>query len=490
LLTTGIPPPFTCRAPRASRHILPDVASRKRTRQAKRRPRARAARADTLGAAVTHWDPRAWRGNLDEFIRDPQHPQAFPAERPTDLLGRIRVRLRAEDHHLVAYGFGGQRIAIPAAEIGAVHAVDAYRTGRLNRGQALLVLDRQHRIMLRAAGLWETYGEVAAVCRAAKAPSPAYKAFIPRAGSRSLRRPPLYVKAPGYRRLRTVSRGTVPRVLILGALGLATVSGAAIAGTFPALALPGWTGSVRVLLGIAGAAAAAAAGLWLCLAAYQLALDALRWMAASVQARAVAPARRFFGQGRSERPGRSGAWSRAATVALVALVPALIGWGPGVGVATLANGLSDSRLVATLRAGGASAPGLLIDVPGYSDGANGKVTVTDQAMLQFTPDGQSDPVQAPDPPIGGRPLPLDHADPRGTRVPVTVVYLPGDPLTAAARQQIAGSVWHGAPTANLISGSLLTVALPALIFYLVIRIRRERRARNATVIEDFINADA
>jgi hypothetical protein len=32
------------------------------------------------------------------------------------------------------------------------------------------------------------------------------------------------------------------------------------------------------------------------------------------------------------------------------------------------------------------------------------------------------------------------------------------------------------------------VALPALIFYLVIRIRRQRRARNAAVIDDFIAA--
>jgi hypothetical protein len=115
--------------------------------------------------------------------------------------------------------------------------------------------------------------------------------------------------------------------------------------------------------------------------------------------------------------------------------------------------------------------------------------MTDVATLQFTPIAQgSQPVQAPDPPIGGRTLPLGSPDPEGTRVPVTVVYLPDNPSIAAARQQIAGSVWHGAPTANLIVGSVFTVALPPLILYLVIRIRRQRRARNATVIDDFVAA--
>jgi hypothetical protein len=86
-----------------------------------------------MGADVTHWDRSAWRENLDEFVLDPRHPQAFPARRPIDLLGRIRVRLSAEDRHLVAYGFGGQRVAIPSAGVGAVQVVEAVRTGRRKR---------------------------------------------------------------------------------------------------------------------------------------------------------------------------------------------------------------------------------------------------------------------------------------------------------------------------------------------------------------------
>jgi hypothetical protein len=407
-----------------------------------------------------------------------------------DLLGRIKVRLSAQDRHLVAYGFGGQRVAIPAAEVGAVQVVEAYRTGRRKRTPALLVLDHQHRILLRAPGQWETYGEVARVCREAGAPAPAYKPFTARSSGKARRRPPLYVKAPACRRLRTVSRGTSIRVIVAGALGLAIISGAAIAGTFPAQALPGWIGSVRVLLGIIGAVLGAAAGLWLCRAAYHLALDALRWVIASARVQAVAPARRFFGQERGERREHSRNWSRAVTIGLLALVPALIGWGPAVGIASLVNGLSDSQLVATLRAHGTSVPGLLIDVPGYSSDSGGKVTITDIATLEFHPVDPRDQqaAQTPDPPIGGRPLPLDAIDPRHTQIPVTVVYLPGNMSVAAARQQLTGSVWHGAPTANLIAGVLFTLALPALILYLVIRIRRERRARNATVIDDFIGA--
>ena len=80
---------------------------------------------------------------------------------------------------------------------------------------------------------------------------------------------------------------------------------------------------MRVLLGIVGAVLGAATGTWLCLAVYHLALDALRWVAGSVRARTVAPARRFFGQERGERPEHS-AWSNAVTVGLVALVPALV----------------------------------------------------------------------------------------------------------------------------------------------------------------------
>lgn len=128
---------------------------------------------------AVRWGSRAWRRNLDETVAGPEHPQAFPARHPTDLMDRIRVRLCAEDGGLVAYGFGGQRIALPATAVWDVITVDASRMGPVARGNALLVLDEDQRILLRASGLWETYGEVARVCRAAGVPAPSHVNFFP-----------------------------------------------------------------------------------------------------------------------------------------------------------------------------------------------------------------------------------------------------------------------------------------------------------------------
>jgi hypothetical protein len=149
----------------------------------------------------------------------------------------------------------------------------------------------------------------------------------------------------------------------------------------------------------------------------------------------------------------------------------LIAWGPGVGIASLVHGFRDASLVAELRAEGVKTPGLLIDVRRFSTGDNGNTTVSDVPTLSFLI------WKATDPSIGGRPLPLDQADPVETRDPETVVWLPSDPRVAATAQQLSGSVWHGAPTANLISGGLLTLALPALLWFLVLRVLRRRRPR-------------
>jgi hypothetical protein len=297
------------------------------------------------------------------------------ARPPVDLMGRIRVRLRAEDGNLVAYGFGGQRIVLPASSVGAVRTVDAYRVRRANCGRGLLILDHEGRILVWAKGRWDTYGEVAKVCRAAgiSAPSHVVSSFGPTSSVRygkgssrrarqsarqRQRRVPLYQEAPGCRKLRMVPRGTTVRVLAKSALFLLTVIVAALVGIIPAVVLPEWIGAVRVLLGIAGAVLGVVGGVWLFAAVSRVVTDALRWAVASRLAGTLAPPDRFF-----RRRERSGARSRLATAALVALVPALIAWGPGVGTASLVHGLSDSNLVATLRAHGVSTPGFLIDVP-------------------------------------------------------------------------------------------------------------------------------
>jgi hypothetical protein len=48
---------------------------------------------------------------------DPEFPSAYPVEGRVGLLGEVPVRLRAEGKALAAYGFGGQRIEIPARSI-------------------------------------------------------------------------------------------------------------------------------------------------------------------------------------------------------------------------------------------------------------------------------------------------------------------------------------------------------------------------------------
>jgi hypothetical protein len=421
---------------------------------------------------------------MDDLVSDPAHPQAFPSKYPMDLMGRIRVKLCAEDGNLVAYGFGGQRVALPAASVGFVVTVSSFR-GRITHGRALLVLDHDDRILLRADGLWETYGEVQTVCHAAKAPSPKHvwsgssrssswsSASRARYG-RSGRRPPRFAKAPGYVKLRTSPRGTTLRVLALIALLLLTAGLGGFAGVLPAVALPGWFGAVRTLIGIVGVVLGAAGGLWVGAAVSQVLADVVRWAAISWAAGNPAPFRRFFGCRREH----SGAWLTAANVGLVLLVIALIGWGPGVGITSLAHGFRDSSLVAELRADGSTIPGTLIDVPRYSTDNDGNTTETDVPTLSFLG------FHATDPSIGGRPLPLDTSDPINTEEPETVVYLPSDPDVAAAEQQITGSVWHGAPTANLISGGLFTLALPPLTWLLLLRVRRRRWRRAKEFVDD------
>jgi hypothetical protein len=391
-----------------------------------------------------------------------------------DLMGRIRVRLCAEDGNLVAYGFGGQRVVLPAESVGAVNTVSSFRTGRrIKHGRALLVLDREDRILLRADGLWETYGEVKKVCRAAKVPSPSHvwstssgsiRSSKTRGQRGSTRRPPRFAKARGYVKLRTNPRGTSLRVLAQIVLFLAAAGLGGFIGVIPGVVLPEWFGAVRTLIGIAGVVLGVAGGIWAGAAISHVLADAVRWTVTSWAAAAAAPARRFFGRRREH----SAAWLGLANAGLVFLVVALVGWGPGVGLASLVHGFRDSSLVAELRANGSTTPGTLIDVPDYSTDNNGEETETDVPTLSFLDHETTDPS------IGGRPLALDASDPLDTEEPETVVYLASDPDVAAAEQQVTGSVWHGAPTANLISGGLFTLALPPLIWLLVLRVRRRR----------------
>jgi hypothetical protein len=434
---------------------------------------------------VMHWGPKEWQQSQDLLVPDPQHPKAVPAECPTDLMGKIRVYLTAEDGNLVAYGFG-QRIAIPCAAIGGVHTVASFRMGSSTRSRSLLVLDHEQRVLLRAKGRWETYREVSAVCKRAGVPTPTditpQRVTRPAgaAGRRSRRRQsvrqlPSFVRAPGYRQLRTRPRGAALRGLALGVLFAVTIGFGIYLGVTPAVLLPEAIGKVRVLIGIIGALAGLCAGCWVGAVIAHLIADALRWAVTSLGVGTLAPPRRFF---RRRQP--AGAWSVMWNLCLLALVPALVIWGPGTALASLVHGFRDASLVSELRTQGDMTKGRLIDVQQFSTDSKGTTTFTDVSTLAFLG------WQTTDPSIGGRPLPLNAADPVDTSVPETVVFLPSDPLVAAAEQQLTGSVWHGAPTANLITGGLFTLALPPLVFFLVLRLRRLRWKRAKGLVEDLV----
>jgi hypothetical protein len=433
-----------------------------------------------MKSPVAHWGAREWRRNMDDLVPDPARPQAFPSTYPMDLMGRIRVKLAAEDGNLVAYGFGRQRVVLPAKSVGKMHTVRSFRTGqRITHGRALLVLDHQDQILLRADGQWETYGAVEQVCIAAGVHRPTYLSrsapgSYKSPGRRVVRQPPRFKKAPGYVKLRTYPRGRPLRLLVV-ALWLGLLMGwGGYLGALPAVALPEWFGAVRTLIGIVGSLLGVAAGLWIAAAVTHGFTNALRWLGASWAAGSPAPPRRFF----ERRSEHAGAWRATGNLALVFLVIALIGWGPGVGISSLADGFRDAALVSQLRQNGSTTSGKLIDVPSYSTDDNGNTTETDVPTLSFN--GQ----QWPDPSIGGRPLALDAADPIDTDIPETIVYDPLEPWVVAAKQQIAGSVWHGAPTANLISGGLFTLALPPMAWFLVLRVRRRRSRRAKQFVDD------
>lgn len=83
--------------------------------------------------------------------------QTAPAEaRPgpvlADLHGRQPVRITAEGTDLVAYGFGEQRISIPARSVPHVLVLGAYH--ELPTWSPLILLDRDNRVLLepRARG--------------------------------------------------------------------------------------------------------------------------------------------------------------------------------------------------------------------------------------------------------------------------------------------------------------------------------------------------
>jgi hypothetical protein len=112
-----------------------------------------------------------------------------------------------------------------------------------------------------------------------------------------------------------------------------------------------------------------------------------------------------------------------------------------------------------------STSGTVEDRPAVSTGRRGG-SITHHVQLMFTTrDGRF--IITADRSIGG--LTYTNMNARD----VTVVYDPGHPATAAVKQQLRISPWHGGRTTNLITGSVFTVLLLA---YAAVRLRRRRQS--------------
>jgi len=389
----------------------------------------------------------------------------------TDLLGAMPVRLRSENHDLVAYGFENQRIVIPAAGIGGVYVHRGWGKQWGRSGPALVVVDSDDRVLLRAPGSW---GAAAGRGRSSRSYSVMFDGLIDLCDDLGIGRPKdltprdvrqqkeRWRRAPGYHKLRVRSRGLVFTKMALALLGLVLAGLGIAAAVALAKLLPPGIGAVRNLIGGLLGIAAPLAAIWL----YGFELRALNWLAVSLQAGTLAPPDRFFCAAYRRRGSAPGKW---LTALMVVAIPVLIGWGPIIGLVSLAHGFADQALVTSLRHNGATAIGYNIDVPTYSTDSNGDTEVIHHPTLLFLPLDGTGVVQTPDPAIAGWTWPMNQ------RHLVTIVYDPADPRTAAVAGQISGSPWHGAPTGNIVSGAVLTVALVPLTWLTVRRIRGKRR---------------
>ena len=388
---------------------------------------------------------------------DPEVPTAFPIEGKTNLMGDMPVRLCAEGQTLAAYGFGRQRIAIPASEIGTIQSYLVRDKDGTFSGSSLAVLTVSGKPLLWARGPWRP--GLAELRQALGVPVVTYPAtsdivHFKRRSSLPSGTPVLQVRP----------RFWLPSWLIALAVLLAMATLGGVAGAQVSLLLPGGIGGVRDLIGIALGTAGVLGATWLFFAVKSLLTDALRWLVASLRAGGPAPWDRIV---HVETPDR---WLGVlVTVAIGLAIPFLLLWGPIIALSSLTHGFRDAALVAQLRQHGTVTTGHVINDPYYTTDSNGEQEEHDQAALVFTPQGTSQATEVIDPAIGGWTWPMRPQD------PVPIVYDPADPTTAAVQGQITGSVWHGAPTGNIIAGGLALLAEVPLVWVFVVRVTAARR---------------
>ncbi len=142
---------------------------------------------------------------------------------------------------------------------------------------------------------------------------------------------------------------------------------------------------------------------------------------------------------------RLGSVRQVCTTLMAVAVSALFYWGPIVGGTSLAQGISDQRLVSLLRQHGVAVTGSVVDLPttgtAVSDDGTLSTYSTDHYFLEFTA-GAYGAVLTPDPAIAGHIWPVNDMT---TATTVTIVYDRANPNTAAVAGQIQNSPWAGAP---------------------------------------------
>ena len=267
-------------------------------------------------------------GGMGDPEFDPKLPSAYPAEGRVGLLGEMPVRLRAEGGALVAYGFGGQRVEIPARSIRQVWIHPEFEgVAGDHVGGALLVLDASHRVLLKAPGVWGP--GVRDVCqRLALNKQPVV--LGPMSASRKV---PSLVNAGTCQRLRVrPAGGPIPKMAAVLAR-IVFCLGGCTGGVLLGLRLPASVGDARTMVAIAGGAAGAVAGAWLGNLCTRFGAGLIRWAMASRRAGALAPARPFL-----RVSGASSLTEQAALVVLAAAVPVLAIWGVAIEAITLSRG--------------------------------------------------------------------------------------------------------------------------------------------------------
>jgi hypothetical protein len=267
-------------------------------------------------------------GGLGDPEFDPRFPSAYPVEGRVGLLGEMPVRLCAEGNVLVAYGFGGQRVEIPARSIRQVWIhpeFDVSPGGRVR--EALLVLDAGHRVLLRAPGVWGPgVREVCEHLGLHKQPV----ALGPMSASRKV---PSLRDAESCQRLRArPAGGLIKRMAArLGQAGL--FLGGGIGGVLLGLLLPASVGDARLLVTIGLGVAGALAGAWLYNFGTRFVAGVIRWAVASRRAGSPAPAGQFL------RVSGASSWTELAiSTVLAAGVPVLAIWGAAIEAITLSRG--------------------------------------------------------------------------------------------------------------------------------------------------------